>query len=145
MALCYNLVAMKASPALYVLFVLLVSASATAQVWSGDITVHGLSGAQLVQACSPLRYVQLENGAVPVPEKDMADAAQCMGYIWGVVSMLEVYQKVCLPVGVTSHRTSLQMVKMVLKYADQHPEELNYSALVLIAPPIENAFPCKRP
>jgi len=62
-----------------------------------------------------------------------------INYIFGVHDSLEGIF-ICTPNNVTGR----QIIAIVGKYIDNHPEEWNKSALYLVVPPLANAFPCKK-
>jgi Rap1a immunity proteins len=78
----------------------------------------------------------------------------CLGYIHGVIGgfdmgssgqqSIEVKGRptvdLCVPNGVTNG----QIVKVILVFADKHPEQLNNPADVIVAQAISNAWPAER-
>lgn len=70
------------------------------------------------------------------------EAGYCYGLIDGVVqlgnSLPRAFPTHCFPSGVTYG----QLVKVVMKYLEEHPEKLNGSATLLIAQALHEAFPC---
>lgn len=76
---------------------------------------------------------------------DSFDAGMCFGFILGThsgyfIARTGSQQKLvfCIPSGVTN----LQTVKIVVKYLNNHPEELHQSADVLVIEAMTAAFPC---
>jgi hypothetical protein len=77
----------------------------------------------------------------------------CAGFVDGVIetqSMWEVWEakgtivrnphlSFCLPEGATND----QIVKIFVKYLDDHPEELHEPASLLLVTSLRNVFPCK--
>jgi hypothetical protein len=72
--------------------------------------------------------------------------AVCSGYVTGVYDMLEgissenAIPPLCVPADVT--RGQLQAI--VLKFLNEHPELLHYSAAALVNIAIRQAFPCTK-
>jgi Rap1a immunity proteins len=69
----------------------------------------------------------------------------CAEYVKGVsdgftIATVVLKQKnpVCIPHGVSAD----QMVKVVIKYADDHPAELHLSSSMIVLTAIHEAFPC---
>ena len=91
---------------------------------------HGHSGNDLVAGC---RGSDLE-------------VISCMGYITGISEGWEAAhffektrQTICIPKEVQTG----QLVKVALKYADNHPEDLHDPARYLVILAFEEAFPCR--
>lgn len=68
------------------------------------------------------------------------DKVYCYGFFRGFISYHKIIQpKTCFPVG-TSYE---QIVKVFLRYADTHPEELHMDSFVLIMFALNDAWPCE--
>lgn len=65
--------------------------------------------------------------------------ASYMSYIFGVHDSLEGIL-ICTPSKVNGR----QIIAIVGKYIDNHPEKWNQPASYLVVPPLLNAFPCKK-
>jgi len=64
-----------------------------------------------------------------------------MGFFRGFISYHKIIQpKTCFPVGSTLG----QIVKVFLRYADTHPEELHMDSFVLIIFALNDAWPCEK-
>jgi hypothetical protein len=61
----------------------------------------------------------------------------CVGFVSAVV---DVSPKVCAPVG----STTIQDVRVVVKFLQDHPEQLNLRDTDLIEKALSQAFPCKK-
>ena len=68
------------------------------------------------------------------------DAAFCMGIVEGLMWSLPGWGVVCLPKGVTTE----QGLKVLVKYMDDHPEELHEKTAELAARAFVKAWPCSR-
>jgi Rap1a immunity proteins len=62
----------------------------------------------------------------------------CVGYIWGVAGALEGSPAFCLSNGVQQN----QVVDVVKRWLDEHPEVRHYSASSLVAKALKEKFPC---
>ena len=69
----------------------------------------------------------------------------CYGVMKGVTSMMEVFQisddsvaRTCLPGGVAVE----QQARVVIKYFNEHPEELNEDHALLVMLAFTDAYPC---
>lgn len=60
----------------------------------------------------------------------------CLGFIEGVSSLVEDCEGPNVTLG--------QEIKVVLKYMDDHPEQLDQNAATLVRRALMNAFPCKK-
>jgi hypothetical protein len=78
---------------------------------------------------------------------DTQDGNRCLGYVSGVADEFESegledvkhpLGSICLPEGVSS----VQLVKIFLKFADAHPEQLHYAAPTVIWNSLIDVFPC---
>lgn len=63
----------------------------------------------------------------------------CLGYIVGVVDASSK-QKICLSSGVTAS----QLNSITIKYFNENPDKLHYSADSLVLDALSKAFPCKK-
>jgi hypothetical protein len=122
---------------LHVIFIglifLLVGASAKAEELSGD-------GNELLRDCEESLHGKLVADAIR--------AGTCLGYLSGIVDMHVVYAQSgipnlpisCIPPGGVSLR---QVQRVVVKYLQEHPEELHYKRFTLVNIALLHAFPCK--
>lgn len=67
-------------------------------------------------------------------------AGYCFGLIEGYLQATpaKALPTHCVPMGVTVE----QLVKVIVKYLDQHPEKLHLTAFLLISQATHEAFPC---
>jgi len=70
----------------------------------------------------------------------------CLGYVWGVVDTYQTVMKhgfmpatICIPNQVTVG----QQTEVVVKYLNEHPEDLHYRATGEVYSAIKEAYPCK--
>ena len=86
-----------------------------------------ISGAYLKTICAS--YVER-------PE-NISDG-MCVGYVVGVMSMMEYIDVLCRP----DKSTHSQATLVVQKYLSDHPEKLHLNAADLVIEAIQEAFPC---
>jgi len=96
---------------------------------SGNVAAEfeGVSGADLKKIC---------RSYVDVPS-DISDG-MCIGYVTGVMSVMEYINVMCLPVDSTHSQATL----VVQKYLSDHPEKLHLNAEELVINALQEAFPC---
>lgn len=76
---------------------------------------------------------------------DVVEAAFCYGFVNGVVDTYMDFgytlktDQACFPEGVTGE----QVIAVVIKYLQEHPEHWHYSASSNVMEAINKAFPCK--
>lgn len=68
------------------------------------------------------------------------NAAMFQGYVTGAIDTLTLVNKICIP----STTTSNQVTSFVGKYLEEHPEELNLPAEVLVYWALAKHFPCNK-
>ncbi len=88
---------------------------------------EGLSGASLKNICAS--YVDIPSNA---------GDGMCIGYVTGVMSVMEYINVLCLPVNATHSQATL----VVQKYLSDHPEKLHLNAEGLVIDALQEAFPC---
>ena len=121
---------------------LLISGCLVAQDdWKGD-------GSSLLTNCS--LAVRVFDGE-KLSSVDATEGTFCVDYISGIhdtdfmVQMLEEHEKItlmkhaCPP----SNASTVQAVRIVVKYLHDNPERLHMPASVLVTDAIRSAFPCK--
>ncbi len=75
-------------------------------------------------------------------------AGYCIGYVDGIDEMTNMInitrepskRAFCRP----ENATTRQIVRVVYKYLEDHPEELHEDAYFLAIKALQNAFPCKK-
>lgn len=86
-----------------------------------------LSGNDLVTECASDKSIE---------------RATCIAYVMGVLDSGVMYDteytKVCPPDRMSAH----QAAKIVVKYADNNPEQLHFPASILVHNALIKAFPC---
>jgi len=88
---------------------------------------EGISGAFLKKTCTS--YVDR-------PENTLE--GMCIGYVVGVMSVMEYINVICRPVKSTHAQATL----VVQKYLSDHPEKLHLNADALVIDALQEAFPC---
>lgn len=90
--------------------------------------LEGVSGASLKKICTS--YVD-----IPSNTSD----GMCIGYVTGIMSVMEYISVSCLP----AESTHAQATLVVQKYLSEHPEKLHLNAEELVIDALQEAFPCK--
>ena len=95
-------------------------------------------GNQLLPECQAL-VRSMDNEGV-----NTFDTGHCFGVVQGVADMLAFFKdsrskKTCIPTTVSYG----QDVRIVTKYMQDHPENLNIAQTVLITIALDDAYPCK--
>jgi hypothetical protein len=68
---------------------------------------------------------------------DLSTASFCRGYIYGVVQGLSLHQHICVPAMYAS-----QIVLIVRKYLEDHPERLHLDSEVLVEEAMRSNYHC---
>jgi Rap1a immunity proteins len=100
----------------------------------------------LVRQCKATENIDADTKRVPI--KDASDVGLCMGFISGVVDLNTLDSGIlkhptngwCVP----DSATSTQLAKVVVKYGNEHPEELHVTSVIFVANALLAAFPCGR-
>jgi hypothetical protein len=84
-----------------------------------------------------------DNPESPSPQavQDVKDASLCIGYVTGALDTFELLHettKLCVPMEVKS----VQAVRVFVKYADAHPEQLHLAGPTVLWEAMHEAFPC---
>jgi hypothetical protein len=129
--------------ALLVLAALVLSPLVIAQ---GGIRVHGGGAEVLVNDCAAVDRMDTQTNQAPI--KDIQGIQYCFGYIFGVVDMRDILNAAlpnpkdgvyCVP----DNASATQLAKVVARYGNEHPEELNEAALLVASNAFTKSFPCK--
>lgn len=115
------------------------------EIKDGMITIHGLRGPgaeSLVHECKGVENVDLDKMAVPA--KDAMGVGLCLGYIAGIsdvdrVDAVAKQNRMCVP----DNASGAQLAKVIVKYGDDHPEELNEPGAIFVTLAMKKAFPCR--
>jgi len=75
----------------------------------------------------------------------------CIGFVSGVLEshtlwmVVDAAQKRTHPTSfcIPDEVTETQILRVFLKYLDEHPEKLHYPAVVMLIESVRHAFPCK--
>lgn len=89
---------------------------------------ESISGANLKKICASF---------LDVPAN--TSEGMCVGYVVGIMSMMEYINVLCLP----EKSTHAQAALVVQKYLSEHPEKLHSNAEELVVDALHEAFPCK--
>lgn len=110
---------------------------------------RGRTGNDLLRQCNEMMKI-LDNSNPP-PGVDAGEAMYCVGYVGGAADFAtvgEVWNRVhdykdapfCVPVEAERG----QLVRVVVRYMNDHPEELHKDKVVLVMGAFSAAFPCKQ-
>ena len=110
------------------------------------IRVHGGGAEMLVNDCAAVDRMDTQTNQAPI--KDLQGIQYCFGYIFGVVDMRDILNAslqnpkdgaYCVP----NNASATQLAKVVARYGNEHPEELNEAALLIVSNAFIKSFPCK--
>jgi hypothetical protein len=117
----------------------LVVASSVALCQKRPDTFYKHSTTELVAECRNISVTE------PSHSGDSEDLARCMSYLIGVIDgsswgshMDPKLFSVCIPVEVTQE----ELIRVFLKYADQHPENLHWLPVKFVTEAFKAAYPC---
>jgi hypothetical protein len=123
-------------PILFAVFVFALTCSS--QVING---VDQRAGTTLLKQCRELLNV-LDHKRQS--DSDFTDAEYCSGYARGFVDGIAVANgttgTICVPPAVTTE----EIVRVVEKYMDDHPEDLHENRAYLMTSALLKAYPCKK-
>lgn len=122
------------------------------KAWIGAIALVGtlacgsvmaLDGNGLLNSCqTTIKYSEGDKNISPF------DAGQCTGMVDGVEGAIFVLNdsvssnmKTCYP---TAGTTNIQKARIVVKYLQEHPDQLHLPASMLTVIAYMGAFPCKK-
>ena len=115
--------------AITALFFVLASVAALAQQQNEpDMTFFSGSGEQLQLKC---KSALAERTTI----SELEDTEYCLGYVQGLAE--SVQSDVVIPASVSN----LQLIKIVVKYLDDNPAELNQPAWIEVGRAFHQAFP----
>ena len=86
-----------------------------------------VSGANLKMVCES--YLDIPSGT---------SDGMCIGYVVGIMSVMEYINILCMPVNSTHAQATL----VVQKYLADHPGKLHLNAEELVIDALQEAFPC---
>jgi Rap1a immunity proteins len=105
---------------------------------------HYPNSESFVQQCKAVENIDLETKRVPL--KDASDVGLCMGFISGVIDLDTMDSGIlkhpthewCVP----DNATTTQLAKVIVKYGNDHPEDLHLPGVLVVAKALVAAFPC---
>jgi hypothetical protein len=119
--------------------ILALSLLAQASHPAKQITIFGNSADRLVKNCREV--VHIDKGE----DGNEVSAQSCLHYLEGVYdgqSFAAGMNGGKYPVCLDSEVDIVQMAKVVVKYGDEHPEELHELAIKLVNDALKAAYPC---
>jgi hypothetical protein len=131
---------------LVALVVLGVFSLATPMVGQDDVYLHGGNAEALINSCAGVD--RMDPRARTAPLKDAQNLSYCFGYIGGVIDMHNALNALlpnpkdytyCVP----DSASITQLAKVVVKYGNDHPEEIHQAALLVLSNAFIRGFPCK--
>jgi Rap1a immunity proteins len=114
-------------------------------VAQGNVRVHGGGAESLVNDCAAVDRMDVQAKTAPI--KDAQGISYCFGYIFGVLDMRDILNSqlanikdgvYCVP----DNASATQLAKVVAKYGNEHPAELNQAALLMVTRAFIQSFPC---
>jgi hypothetical protein len=117
-----------------------------------SITFRAGHGEELVTSCRAPDDVERSVGG-SIPMKDLLEefkrSGTCMGFIQGVIDSDTIAhtdssghpagRNLCVP----AEASGRQLAKIVVKYGDDHPQQLHFPAAVIVILAMKDAFPCQ--
>jgi hypothetical protein len=120
--------------------VLALAMMATAQSSHPMKAVGGITADALVKNCRNITLLDKTGNG------NALQAGLCSGYIAGFVDgtyIGKVHGHLPIPYCLPPNVTNDELAKVVIKYADQHPEQLHETAPYFIAKALSVTFPCR--
>lgn len=112
----------------------------------------GNDGNALLHNCS-LVIKMVNDDAVRMSPLDNLDAGECMGLVRGIMDTMTLWQSVdhgglvdntALHGCIANPLKTIQGVRIVVKYLNDHPDELNDPDTRLVLMAMVDAFPCSK-
>lgn len=119
---------MVAKKILIILMLLLFYSSAYANSFS-------LSGNDLVRYMHEYEKLMTED-----PQVRFYHAGQFLGFVLSTADKITSYKDGCIP----SDTSRRQICRIVIKYINEHPDQLNLKAFHLVEAALKGAFPCQK-
>jgi len=127
--------------------VALGSAQAPRQAHNGGVVLFGGTGSDLLTRCSDMGALKVGDTVAPLRLAEAKfHAGSCEGYIAGVSDTTQGYDSVapknrlyCLPSNVDMD----QLIRVVKKWLEDNPSQLNLPAHILVKRALGEAFPCR--
>ena len=111
-------------------------------------TIRNLIAALLLIGASHGAMASFQSGSSSLTwceSENSQEKSHCFGYLAAVADTADTLAgwegfepSICVPLGVTGG----QLIKVWVKYANEHPEELHLSASSLVLSAYAEAFPC---
>ena len=120
------------------------SAAPAKQEHTVSLQFYGPHTERLVKACRAADKMNLDRMVFEGSVNEFYDAGNCLGFAAGIVDAETVngvvqQKRFCVPTSVTGS----QLVKVIAKYGDAHPEKLHMPAVWFVFEALEKAFPCE--
>jgi hypothetical protein len=106
------------------------------------------TGAQLLDEC---QVVAKGGPNAPEDAAELAKGMHCFGYLSGVADTYVFWKytnntqkaKVYIPACIPEEATTFELARVVVKYLNDHPNQLHNSYRLLVMLALEDAYPCK--
>ncbi len=113
--------------------------------------ITGMTGEDLLRVCTE-EGTNTTQGDIAFA-KSVAEIGVCLGYLAGIIDMSAYYtvilsatncpnKKVTYLFCIPDDATPTQKMKVVIKYLNDHPEELNKPAIGIVIEAYQQYFPC---
>jgi hypothetical protein len=117
----------------------------------GSTSIFSRSGTaeNLVNECKAVENIDLATSTAPA--KDVNKVSICLGVVAGILDFERIWfaaanvaagkpaAHFCVPDSVSA----TQAAKVVVKYGNDHPAELNLPAVMIVISAMKEAFPCR--
>jgi Rap1a immunity proteins len=137
-----------------IVLLMILCGSALGQSRQAEANIHFRAGysEQLVTSCRAIDEVENMVGS-DIPAKDLLEefhkAGTCMGFIQAIIDSDTIAhtdenghpagRKLCVP----PEASDRQLAKVVVKYSNDHPQQLHLPAAVIVLLAMTGAFPCR--
>ena len=111
------------------------TSSAVAQI-SKDQSLHGVKTEDFLATC--------KKGLSAIDLNKDANFTYCEGFIAGIADARSLVHSAGAELCVPSSVTATQMVKIVEKYGDDHPEDLHLPSATFVAKALLRVYTCKQ-
>ena len=113
----------------------------------GSSTIYAYSGADLLPLCKQAVKLADTKGQSTFSAADAADIGKCIGYVESFIDFNVIFRSAnfsgdvtyCPPAGTTTETD----IRLIVKYLENNPKELQIPANIAAMHALRQAFPCK--
>lgn len=113
----------------------------------GSSTIYAYSGGDLLPLCKQAVKLADTKGQMTFSASDAADIGKCLGYVEGIIDFNVIFRAAnfsgevtyCPPAGTTAEND----IRIIVKYLESNPKELQTPANIAAMHALRQAFPCK--